>query len=106
MEIKFVERLLADAWYERMSGGRHVREDLPPGSAQWDALTRNLLFTCPCGCGTVHTVRVHLRGEREEGWTWDGNRVKPTLSPSLRILEGEQTEHWRGYLQNGEWKRA
>jgi hypothetical protein len=29
-------------------------------------------------------------------WSWDGNEVKPTLSPSLHAVG-----HWHGYVRNG-----
>ncbi|MDY6979357.1 MAG: DUF6527 family protein [Pseudomonadota bacterium] len=32
-------------------------------------------------------------------WQWDGNREKPTLSPSLHL-----PGHWHGYLRGGEFK--
>jgi hypothetical protein len=73
-------------------------------------LTVGLLFICPCGCGELQSVRfrTEVSGERPS-WNWDGNREKPTLTPSINILQmndkGEQIgEHWHGYLTAGRWR--
>lgn len=36
-------------------------------------------------------------------WQWDGNREKPTLSPSIACLRGdaENSELWHGYMRAG-----
>lgn len=69
-----------------------------------------LLFICPCGCGELQSVGFHtpVAGERPL-WHWDGNREKPTLTPSINILQlndkGERIgEHWHGYLTAGRWR--
>lgn len=63
-----------------------------------------ILFGCPCGCGEM--MSVSFRSERRPTWQWDGNREKPTLTPSINILQlneaGEQIgEHWHGFLTAG-----
>lgn len=66
-----------------------------------------ILFGCPCGCGEMKTVS--FRSERRPVWQWDGNRERPTLTPSINILQfddaGAQVgEHWHGFLTAGEFK--
>ena len=61
-----------------------------------------LLFFCPCGCGAQNRITV---GEgfkpniHAPSWHWDGNRVDPTLKPSVNV-EG----HWHGWLRGGYWE--
>lgn len=91
-----------------MSGKRnatfHLVDDImaakaDPGAAKWwqspDGATRGFHFICPCGCGGVGGVQV-----KPAGWTWDGNRDAPTVSPSVYFNRGEPGE-WHGYLRVG-----
>lgn len=73
-------------------------------------LIAGLLFICPCGCGELQGVgfSTEISGEKPV-WNWDGNREKPTLTPSINILQlndkGEKIgEHWHGYLTAGRWR--
>ncbi len=34
-----------------------------------------------------------------DGWTWDGNQERPTLSPSIHCVD-----HWHGYLRAGRFE--
>lgn len=43
---------------------------------------RYLLFWCQ-GCDTHHMVRV-----TPPGWTWNGDRERPTIEPSVRVSGG------------------
>lgn len=72
------------------------RKDLPAGAASWSEGHQTLNFTCPCGCGTVHSVPVNPAFEKR--WTWDGNVDKPTLSPSILATN---TCRWHGHLIDG-----
>lgn len=38
----------------------------------------HLTMWCP-GCKSGHTITV----DSEDGWTWDGNEDRPTISPSI-----------------------
>ena len=49
-------------------------------------------FDCP-GCGGDCWVPVNV----VHGWSWDGNEVEPTLTPSL----GPRCCGWHGYLKAG-----
>ena len=65
-----------------------------------------ILFGCPCGCGEMKSVS--FRSERRPLWQWDGNREKPTLTPSINILQLDDAgnrigEHWHGWLTAGEF---
>jgi len=55
-------------------------------------------FSCPCGCG--HLGGVNLR---PGGWTWNGDKEKPTVQPSIYFNQGGEGE-WHGYLTDGEWR--
>jgi hypothetical protein len=72
----------------------------PPGSIKFyirpDAVV-GLHFVCPCGCGHVGGVEFGPRG-----WKWDGNRERPTVTPSIYFNRGGAGE-WHGYLTNGEF---
>jgi hypothetical protein len=57
-----------------------------------------LHFKCPCGCGALLGVSFG-----PNGWTWDGNRDKPTVTPSIRDMAGCL---WHGFLTAGEFITA
>lgn len=68
-----------------------------------------LLFGCPCGCGDMRSVKFRTNEGRRPTWDWDGNRDRPTLTPSILIYQMDETgkiigEHWHGYLTAGDWK--
>ena len=52
---------------------------------------------------SIHSLRVHQAGDpspKAPTWLWDGNREKPTLSPSIACgPEGERD--WHGYMRAG-----
>ena len=61
-----------------------------------------LYFDCP-GCGFMHAVAV---GEGDgPRWTWNGDFVNPTFSPSIRVRwdHGEQQEPrcCHSFVRNG-----
>lgn len=56
-----------------------------------------LIYCCPCGCGA--TGALAFRPHASPSWEWDGNREKPTLTPSVHHVG-----HWHGYLRNGVWE--
>lgn len=54
---------------------------------------RRVNFHCP-GCGDVHSVRVNgdpLAGPR---WDWNGDLVRPSFAPSIKVsyLYGPESE--------------
>lgn len=86
------------------------RDDFPknPGEFSWRPSEENptrMVICCPCGCGDVIGVNVKPERQFENGpevppWQWDGNRDKPTITPSIQVLSGCK---WHGYLTNGEF---
>lgn len=56
-----------------------------------------LFFTCPCGCRRTGAVTLGVKG-----WSWNGDRDKPTVTPSVYFAPGEVGE-WHGYLTDGRW---
>lgn len=60
-----------------------------------------MIYNCPCGCGK--TGALAFRPHASPSWDWDGNKERPTLSPSVHDLNGGKT-HWHGYLRAGVWE--
>lgn len=67
----------------------------------------SILHGCPCGCGVLGAISLKRYGNSERPvWQWDGNREKPTLTPSILIYQLDENgnvtgEHWHGYLTEG-----
>ena len=82
--------------------GVHYRKDLSPGMAKWADFENgtHLSFVCPCGCGSANQIPVHC-GDNGAGWKWNGDRARPTLTPSIA-----QTTpcKWHGFLTDGEFR--
>jgi hypothetical protein len=55
-----------------------------------------LKYVCPCGCGDENMLPI--AGQR--AWLWDGNEDAPTVTPSIRRLNGC---HYHGHLTAGTW---
>lgn len=68
-----------------------------------------MFYSCPCGCGSIGALQLHgphaaKAKDEHPYWEWDGNREKPTLTPSIRhstYVNGVNVEHWHGYLRSG-----
>lgn len=62
--------------------------------SQMDAEKRrvaeNLWMWCP-GCEDLHMVTT-WRADGGAAWTWDGNQVSPTISPSILVHEIRKTD--------------
>jgi hypothetical protein len=90
----------------RGEDGYLYRKELAPGDARWEDFENCtvLSFVCPCGCGSVHQVRVtHLPPGNGPEWSWNGNKEKPTLWPSLQL---NSACRWHGHLVDGIFKRC
>lgn len=59
---------------------------------------KGLHLWCP-GCDTVHGVRTD-----PPGWTWNGDSVKPTLSPSLLTRNGSDGQVCHGFVREGRFE--
>jgi len=57
-----------------------------------------ITFLCPCGCGAIGGIRFNQFGRPGSAWTWDGNKDKPTCTPSIQRTEGCR---WHGHLIDG-----
>lgn len=55
-------------------------------------------FVRPCGCGAIGGVS--FRGSRRPQWSYDGDREKPTCTPSILFTGGCPTR-WHGFLTAG-----
>lgn len=60
---------------------------------------RGIAFRCPCGCGLQSWLPVNRADVA--CWDWDGNRERPTLTPS--ILQSGLPCKWHGFLTAGEF---
>ena len=68
----------------------------------FDKDCRSLTALCPCGCGAVIGARIK-DGETaatDIWWGWDGSWDKPTITPSIKVMDGCK---WHGHLQAGVW---
>jgi len=71
-----------------------------PGAYYFGDGHRFIIFRCPCGCGQVLNLPIKNAGESGPGWEWNGHEEQPTLTPSIRRMDGCE---WHGFLTNGEW---
>lgn len=83
---------------------------VPAGHSEFCQGDKSLLFGCPCGCGDLRAVDLEPGEGRRPRWQWDGNRERPTLTPSIlnyQMAEGTGErigEHWHGFLTAGEFR--
>lgn len=68
--------------------------DGAPGVFTYDTDGKGIIFKCPCGCEQV----IFLPFDR---WKWDENVERPSLTPSVRRLDGCR---WHGFLMSGMWQ--
>jgi hypothetical protein len=64
-----------------------------------------ILIVCPCGCDSLMSLRVTLPGapppaDGGPAWAWNGDRGRPTLTPSIRDVGGCR---FHGHLTGGTW---
>ncbi|TPK42325.1 MULTISPECIES: DUF6527 family protein [unclassified Mesorhizobium] len=62
-----------------------------------DRFPAGMIYCCPCGCGA--TGALNFRPHPSPSWEWNGNREKPTLTPSVHHVG-----HWHGFLTDGVWR--
>lgn len=77
--------------------------DLQPDQEE----TCGLFYKCPCGCGRVGYLPFRGRGRdggQRPSWTWDGNKEKPTLAPSIHSDKAKGGCGWHGHLTAGIFK--
>jgi len=50
----------------------------------------------------VVTIPITTAPKQDRNWLWDGNKESPTITPSIRIPDGEgQPDKWHGWLTDG-----
>lgn len=57
-----------------------------------------MIYVCPCGCGDHSAVQFSNFKHESPKWDWNGDREKPTLTPSILRTAGCR---WHGYLTDG-----
>lgn len=73
-------------------------EDLAPGEFQFTDREAFIYIGCPCGCGDTFGLPVRVR---PPGWSWNEDRDRPSLAPSIRRTGGCR---WHGFLTAGQFK--
>lgn len=63
---------------------------------------KGMRFICPCGCGGESYMAFEGHGSPGPTWTWDGNRERPTLTPS--VFNTGMPCRWHGFLTAGVWR--
>ena len=92
-----VQGSLVDGYDRSAEPGSFYFRDVAPGAQRF------LSCRCPCGCGGLFSLPIGegVKPAQSPSWHWDGQRERPTLSPSIKDLGGCR---WHGYLQAGVWK--
>lgn len=60
-----------------------------------------IFLMCPCGCRDIRHLPIGGKG-----WTWDGSRDLPTLTPSILMRDIRGGVHWHGFLTAGFFTQA
>lgn len=88
-----------------------VGKKIQPGLIQYltnkEERINQMLIGCPCGCGDLRCVDIYQNGEKppSPSWLWDGNKEKPTLTPSIDFRVAHKS-HWHGFLKIGIFKEC
>lgn len=79
----------------------HHAEMKDPGDFQYYGGFQGMVMCCP-GCGVMNALPFHPRPD-PPAWNWNGDRINPTLTPSVLHTKEKGGCGWHGYLTNGEW---
>jgi len=63
---------------------------------------KGMRIICPCGCGNESYLAFEGHGSPGPTWDWDGNRERPTLTPS--VFNSGMPCKWHGFLTAGVWR--
>lgn len=76
---------------------------IDPGDAQFNTSCTGIGFVCPC-CGDSRFIP--LKPSDPNGWGFDGNRDRPTITPSIffNMHHPQAKCHWHGYITAGIFK--
>jgi hypothetical protein len=83
-------------WDDMKNPGDFIYESAFAVQADGKDEPAGIVFLCPCGCGAHRAAR--FGGINHPTWTWNGDKEKPTLTPSLLSTTGCK---WHGYLTEG-----
>lgn len=78
------QRIAGSIWYREREG------------SVW-----GIAFVCPCGCGNESYLPIDRQGHPGPSWDWDGDRERPTLTPS--VFNTGMPCQWHGWLTGGDW---
>jgi len=96
---KLVENLIPDE--ETAKAGQFSISQNEGSNYVW------MQFICPCPdklCNGVLRISEDEKiAAKRHTWLWDGNREKPTLTPSIARKGGCG---WHGYLEKGIWREV
>lgn len=89
------------SWSELKDKGDFCVVD--PGAADFGTSQTIIAFICPC-CGDKSFVP--LKPSDPQGWDFDGNRDRPTVSPSIyfNMNHPEARCRWHGFITAGVFK--
>lgn len=59
-----------------------------------------VMIFCP-GCKCGHVFSTKTKNACGGLWTWNGDRVKPTFSPSMLVNQGEIHKRCHSYVRDG-----
>lgn len=65
-----------------------------------DGRGRTWLSMWCVGCDDIHAVPVNC----PDGWAWDGDEVRPTLTPSLLSMGGPNNVRCHSFITKGQWQ--
>ena len=77
-----------------------------PGDFSWPHGDETIILSCPA-CGMMHAIGVKTPRNPNHGWDWNGDKDKPTLSPSIWFSAGHAQHgkdngcRWHGFLRDG-----
>jgi hypothetical protein len=102
-----------DEWPDSVPIGTFDIDLCPHGIVVYPGATAHILFVCPKGkrCGVLLGPSPVGREHPDAAciWGWNGDRDKPTLTPSINCLaekDGKPTGGcgWHGFITNGEFR--
>jgi hypothetical protein len=72
-------------------------------STDKDGKIWGMIEMCPCGCGATGGIFFDTGDPNQASpkWKWNGDKVKPTLTPSIQRTGGCK---WHGFLTDGVFK--
>lgn len=79
----------------------HHQEMNSPGDFQFYSGFIGMVICCP-GCGSLSALP--FRPHEPPSWGWNGDRINPTLSPSVFHTKEKGGCGWHGWLKNGQWE--